>query len=201
MLHINKHVIGKRPCLTYVTTCCLQSLILTANLWLSYNFVPRNWTYCSRNPECIVTTIPYISVLITITTWHVSFHPVNDLHVKDECGARSESRFTPSRHCYVTLSPLTTGVVASQYPSSRHVVLVTGYLTPLTSACLNVVKQFYHHEIYLQSISKLKWQFRRYFWQQWLLESPINGATDLHGEYGDTCSASLNTRLLNTGHI
>ena len=36
--------------------------------------------------------------------------------------------------------PLMTGIVASQYPSSRDTVLVRRCLTPLISACLNAVK-------------------------------------------------------------
>ena len=55
---------------------------------------PRDLTYCSRKPECIGTTNPDRLVLITIITWHFQFHPV-------------------------TWCPLTTGIVASQYPSSR----------------------------------------------------------------------------------
>ena len=45
---------------------------------------PRDLTYCSHKPECIGTTNPDRSVLITIITWHFQFHPVNvsNLHVK-----------------------------------------------------------------------------------------------------------------------
>ena len=41
-------------------------------------------TYCSHKPECIGTTNPGRSVLITIITWHSQFHPVNvsNLRVK-----------------------------------------------------------------------------------------------------------------------
>ena len=82
--------------------------------------------------ECIVTTNPDRSVLITIITWHFQFRPmnVNTLHLKYECRARSESRVACYSHCYVTLCPLTTGTVASQFPSSRDAALVTRYLTP-----------------------------------------------------------------------
>ena len=46
---------------------------------------PRDLTYCSHNPECIVTTNPDRSALITIITWHFSFHLVNvsNLHVQN----------------------------------------------------------------------------------------------------------------------
>ena len=54
--------------------------------------------------------------------------------------ARCESRFTRSPHCYVTWCPLTTGIVASQYPSPRDAVLVRRCVTPLISACLNTAK-------------------------------------------------------------
>ena len=99
----------------------------------------RDLKYCSHKPECIVTTKPDRSVLITIITWHFQFRPVNVsiLHLKDDYRARSESRFVCYSHCYVTWCPLTTGIVASQCPSARDAVLVTRYLTPFISACLN----------------------------------------------------------------
>ena len=48
-------------------------------------------------------------VLIKITAWHFSFHPVNGsfLHVKGEYGARSNGRFSCSSYCYITWCPLT----------------------------------------------------------------------------------------------
>ena len=52
----------------------------------------------------------------------------------------SESRFTRYSHCYITWCPITTGIVASQYPSSRHAVLARRCLTPSILACLNTVK-------------------------------------------------------------
>ena len=100
---------------------------------------PRDLTSCWHKPECIVTTNPSRSVLITIITWHFQFRPMNVsiLHLKDDYRARSESRFACYAHCYVTWCPLTTGIVASQWPSARDAVLVTRYPTPFTSACLN----------------------------------------------------------------
>ena len=69
---------------------------------------PRDLTYCSHKPECIGTTNPDRSVLITIIIWHFQFYHVDasNLHVKGAytmyiC-ARSEGRFTRSSHCYVT---------------------------------------------------------------------------------------------------
>ena len=105
---------------------------------------PRDLTYCSHKPERIVTTKPDRSVLITIITWHFQFRPVNFsiLHLKYDYRARSESRFACYSHCYVTWCPLTTGIVASQCPSARDAVLVTRYLTPLISACLNSFLRF-----------------------------------------------------------
>ena len=101
-------------------------------------------TYCSHKPECIVTTNPNRSVLITIITWHFQFCPVNVsiLHFKYDYRARSESRFACYSHCYVTWYPLTTGIVASQCPSAKDAVLVTRYLTPFISACLNSILRF-----------------------------------------------------------
>ena len=105
---------------------------------------PRDMTYCSHKPECIVTTNPDRSVLITIITWHFQFRPVygSILHLKYDYRARSESRFACYSHCYVTWYPLTTGIVASQCPSARDAVLVTRYLTPFISACLNSILRF-----------------------------------------------------------
>ena len=59
---------------------------------------PRDLTYCSHKPECIVTTNPNRSVLIPIITWHFQFRPVNVniLHLKYNYRARSKSRFA----CY-----------------------------------------------------------------------------------------------------
>ena len=101
----------------------------------------RDLTYCSHKPECIGTTNPDRSVLITIITWHFQFHPVNisNLHVKGAYVFEARA-VTCSSHCYVTSCPLTTGIVASQYPSSRDAELVRGCLSPLISACLNTVK-------------------------------------------------------------
>ena len=92
----------------------------------------------------IVTTNPDRSVLITIITWHFQFRPVNVsiLHLKDDYRARSKSRFACYSHCYVTRCPLTTGIVASQCPSARDALLVTRYLTPFISACLNWFLRF-----------------------------------------------------------
>ena len=84
------------------------------------------WRYSSHKPECIVKTNPDRSVLITIITWHFQFR---------------DSRFAYHSHCYVTRCPLT-GIVASQFPSSRDAALVTRYLTPFISACLKSLKRF-----------------------------------------------------------
>ena len=93
-----------------------------------------------------VRTSPiYRSVLIPIITWHFQFHPVNVsiLHLKYDCRARSESRFACYSHYYVTWYPLTTGIVASKCPSARDAMLVTRYLTPFISVCLNTFLRFY----------------------------------------------------------
>ena len=105
---------------------------------------PRDLTYCSHKPECIVTTNPDRSVLITIITWHFQFRPVNVsiLHLKYDYRAWSESRFASYSHCYVTWYPLTTGIVASLCPSARDAVLVTRYPTPFISASLNSFLRF-----------------------------------------------------------
>ena len=120
--------------------------------------IPRDLTYCFHKPKCIVTTNPARSVLIPIITWHFQFRPVNVsiLHLKYDCRARSESRFACCSHCYVTWYPLTMGIVASQCPSARDAVLVTRYLTPFISVCLNSL--FYRNKTYLQRICKHNWR-------------------------------------------
>ena len=77
-------------------------------------------------------------------TWHFQFCPVNVSirHLRYENRARSENRFACYPHYYVTWCPLTTGIVASQFPSSRDAALVTCYLTPFISACLNSLSWF-----------------------------------------------------------
>ena len=59
---------------------------------------PRDLTY-SYKPECIGTTNPDRSVLITIISWHFQFHPVSisNLHVKKTyvLEARAVSRAPP----------------------------------------------------------------------------------------------------------
>ena len=84
--------------------------------------------YFSIKPECIVTTNPDRSVLVTIITWHSQLHLVNVsiLLVRYEYGVRSESRYACYSHRYVTRCPLTTDDA-----------LVIFYLMPLISACLN----------------------------------------------------------------
>ena len=92
-------------------------------------------TYCSHKPECIVTTNPDRSVLITIITWHFQFHPVNVsiLCLKFAFCARCESYFACYSHCYIT-----TGIVTPKYASSRDAALVIHYLPNLISTCLKL---------------------------------------------------------------
>ena len=103
-----------------------------------------DWTYSSHKPECIVTTNPDRSVLIMIERWHFPDHlvTISNIHLKHEYDARSKSRFACYLHCYVTWCPWTTGIVASQCPSSRGAALVTRYLIHLISACLNPLKNY-----------------------------------------------------------
>ena len=85
--------------------------------------------YFSIKPECIVTTNPDRSVLVTIITWHSQLHLVNVsiLLVRYEYGVRSESRNACYSHRYVTRCPLTTDDA-----------LVIFYLMPLISAFKSV---------------------------------------------------------------
>ena len=132
-------------------------------------------TYCSHKPECIVATNPDRSVLITIMTRQFQSCPMNVsiLHLKYQYLARSESRFACYSHCYVTWCPLTTGVVASQFPSSRDAVLVTCYLTPFISPCLN----FKTISTALKVIYKESANIIEGFCHQWLLEFLMKGAS------------------------
>ena len=81
---------------------------------------PRDLTYCSHKPECIVTTNPDWLELTTIITRHFQFHHVNInvLHLKYEYGARGENCFACYFHSYVKWCRLTPGIVASKFPSA-----------------------------------------------------------------------------------
>ena len=107
---------------------------------------PRDLTYCSHNPEYIVTINPDRLVLRTTTTWHFQFHLMNVsiLHLRYEYHAQSESRFAWYPRCYVTWCPLTTEIVALECPSSRDAALMTRYLTPVISVKNNYVKNNYN---------------------------------------------------------
>ena len=48
---------------------------------------------------------------------------------------------------------------------------------------------------------RYQWKLWRCLWQQQLVESSINSASDWRGEYGDTCWPSSHTRLLDSGHM
>ena len=61
-------------------------------------------------------------------------------HLNDDHRGRSESHFACYSHCYVTWHPLATGNCCLTMPSSRDAVLVTRYLEPFISKCLNAVK-------------------------------------------------------------
>ena len=61
-------------------------------------------------------------------------------HLNDDHRGRSESHFACYSHCYVTRRPLATGNCCLTMPSSRDAVLVTRYLEPFISKCLNAIK-------------------------------------------------------------
>ena len=124
--------------------CCHNALGRVRNMKLDPEAErPKVLTYCSHKPECIVTTNPDRSVLITIITWHYQFHLVNVsiLHLKYEYGARSESCFAATPIAASRAALEMTGIVASQCPSARATALVTRYLTPLISACLRPLER------------------------------------------------------------
>ena len=128
---------------------------------------PRYLTYCSHKPDCIGTTKPDRSVLITIIKWHFQFHSVNvcNLHVKGTyvLEARDVTHAPPIVN--ITWCPLT-GIVASRYPSSRNAVLVRRCLTPLLSACLNMVKATLPQQNIFTTNRQIEWTLWCCFWQQ-----------------------------------
>ena len=63
--------------------------------------------------------------IFNFTSWMLVFAPKSTIMLL-EAGAV----FSCYSHCYVTWCPLTTGIVASQWPSARDAVLVTRHLTP-----------------------------------------------------------------------
>ena len=93
-------------------------------------------------------------------TLFISPH-VSILHVKGRYDAQSESHFRSSSHCYVT-----TGIVPSQYPSSRDAVLEMCYLTALLLVCLNVVKTILPQENIFTTNLRFKLTVVMLFWQQ-----------------------------------
>ena len=169
--------------------------------WNPKDVRPRDFEYCLRKPDCIVTTNLDRLVLIPTITWHFSFQPVNVriVNLKGEYDIGSESRFTCPSHCYIMWCPLTTGIVASQFPSSRDTVLVTCFLKPLASAFLNAVKQFYHHQTFSNEFAILIDNCGVAFDtnDQW----NHSKASDWPRDYGDMCLPSLHMRLLATRHM
>ena len=124
--------IKARPNLTNIVLNCESSLKQTVPLKTQSSIGHK----CKDNDLFIIP--------VTLYSWHFQFHSVNVsiLHLKYEYRARSESHFACYSHCYITWCPLTTGIVASQFPSSRDAALVTCYITPFMSACLDLLKRF-----------------------------------------------------------
>ena len=118
---------------------------------------------------------PKKSVLITIITWHFQFQPVNDniLHLISGYHVWSESRVACYSHCYATWCRLRTWIVASQSPSSRDLMLVTHYFTPLRSAHLITKKA-----ILLQS-DMFTMNLRTYLTVMLLIMTPMCGQIPL----------------------
>ena len=80
----------------------------------------------------------------------------------------------------------------------RNTMLVTFYFTPLLSACFDVIKQFYHHQTYIQRICEIYWNLWCWCWHQGSIESRLNSDNDWHGAYGDMLSPSSYASLLGT---
>ena len=76
-----------------------------------------------HEPMYIMTRNSDRPVLITIIKWYLQFHTMNtnSLYLKSGYGARSKSHFACFSHCCIMWCPLMTGIVTSQYPSSRYV--------------------------------------------------------------------------------
>ena len=115
-------------------------------------------------------------------------------HLNDDHRGRSESHFACYSHCDVTWRPLATGNCCLTMPSSRDAVLVTRYLEPFISKCLNAVK----------IILTQKHESAMTLWNCWivvrLLLIPMIGGIShkrcrlLIWGYGDTRLPSLRTR-------
>ena len=162
---------------------------------------PRDLTYCSHKPECIGTTNPDRSVLITLILWHFQSHPVNvsNLHVKGHmCWKREPFHaLLPLLHHVVPLNggncrltiPVVKGRCAREALSHAFNigVLKYGQSNPIT------MKHIFTMNLRtLMKVVTLLWTA--------IIESSINSASDWRGEYGDMRWPSLHTRLLDAGH-
>ena len=89
-----------------------------------------------------------------------------------------------THHCYATCCPLTTEIVASQWPSPRDDVFLTCYLTPLILQWLDAIKIILPQQTYLHRISEMKLfevltfllttmltgiPYKRYRWLAWIV--------------------------------
>ena len=143
-------------------------------------------------PGNIVTSKPDRSVLVPLLKWY--FWCWN-FHLKGEYGARCESNFSCYSHCYVTWCPWTTGIVASQWRLKRRCARDTlphTYDIGMFQCSKNNSTTIKH--IYDESGNSINCQLWCCFWQKWLVESPINGGNDWHGECADTRSPSLHSQ-------
>ena len=111
---------------------------------------------------------------------------VSIFHLKYKYGARSESRFAWHSRC-----------TRCQGRCARHAPPQTFNIGMFNSVEIMLLQSnlfTMHLELWLKVVMLL-------FLCQWLLEFPLIGTNDWHGQHDDTCSPSLHTRLLDTGHI
>ena len=157
---------------------------------------PQNVTRCSRKLECSVATNPDWSVLSTIITWHFQLHLVNLCNLHFLCTNMALKVTTVSRATLIVTSH-----VIPQFPTSRDAALLTRDLTSVMLACLNPLKRALPQQNIFTMNLRIYLNIVMLFSHQKLLEFPINGDNVWAWEYGDTRLPSLQTRLLDVGHM
>ena len=167
---------------------------------------PRYLMHYSHKPECIVTTNPDRSVLITIITWHFHFAS------------------------WMLVSPLKTRIWCSKGEPFRVLLILLRHVVPLNDGncrltmpvvkgrCARDAQPHTFNISFFRSNKKDCAAIKHIYNEsanitegcndafdnsdcQWLPEFPINGATDWHWEYGYTPSPLKHTRFLDIGHM
>ena len=144
--------------------------------------------------------------IVPHSTWYV-VNPRND-ELLDESVRNRKSNpvriWCSKREPFRVLLPLLRHVVPLNDGNCRLTMHVdkgrrarNALPTPWIWACLNPLKISTTIK-HIQWIWKYNWKLHYSLWIQWLLEFPINAASNWHWCYDDTRSPSLHTRLLDT---